>query len=295
MKRNCLVLVFLFVLLLTASAFALTADVSVRINGVAPNGTPQMLVGQDNFLEFWITNSAKIVGMTLGFELQNSGGLPYSLVTYGNIPNSPSNLLQEHGTSNNFLNTFGAGNLYFSQKTGNVLFMGGLAINGITNPLDRFMSAHLASTLAYSIKIRIPAGQPAGTFCVRPVFVAPAGSWKMDASSNVDDITGLPSGACAPTFQGQATVSPTNPGIDWAHAACFARIELAFIPGDASGDAVVDIADAVYLINYMFKGGPAPAALDAGDANCDSMIDIADAVYLINYMFKGGPQPCAGV
>ena len=62
--------------------------------------------------------------------------------------------------------------------------------------------------------------------------------------------------------------------------------------GDANGDAVVDIADAVYLINYMFKGGPAPAPLDAGDANCDSIIDIADAVYLINYMFKGGPAPC---
>ena len=65
-----------------------------------------------------------------------------------------------------------------------------------------------------------------------------------------------------------------------------------YVCGDANGDAVVDIADAVYLINYMFKGGPAPAPLDAGDANCDSVIDIADAVYLINYMFKGGPAPC---
>jgi hypothetical protein len=292
MRRNYLVLVFLLVLLLTTSAFALTADVSVRINGVAPNGTPQMLVGQDNILQFWITNSAKIVGMTLGFELQNSGGLPYSLVTYGNVPNSPSNLLQEHGTSNNFLNTFGAGNLYFAQ-TGNTLFMGGLAINGSTNPQDRFMSAHLASTLAYSIKIRIPAGQPAGTFCVRPVFVAPAGSWKMDASSNVDEITGLPSGACAPTFQGQATVSPTNPGIDWAHAACFARIELAFICGDANGDATVNISDAVSLIAYIFSGGPAPSPLLAGDANCDSTVNISDAVYLIAYIFSGGTAPCA--
>jgi hypothetical protein len=115
----------------------------------------------------------------------------------------------------------------------------------------------------------------------------------MDASANVDDITGLPSGACAPTFQGQATVSPTNPGIDWAHAACFARIELAYICGDANNDATVNISDAVSLIAYIFSGGPAPSPLLAGDANCDGTVNISDAVYLIAYIFSGGSAPCA--
>jgi len=62
--------------------------------------------------------------------------------------------------------------------------------------------------------------------------------------------------------------------------------------GDADGDKVVNIGDAVYLINYIFKGGPAPEPLGSGDANCDTIVNIGDAVYLINYIFKGGPEPC---
>jgi hypothetical protein len=64
--------------------------------------------------------------------------------------------------------------------------------------------------------------------------------------------------------------------------------------GDANADATVDIADAVYLIAYIFSGGSAPSPLLAGDANCDSTVDISDAVYLIGYTLGGGPAPCAG-
>jgi hypothetical protein len=61
--------------------------------------------------------------------------------------------------------------------------------------------------------------------------------------------------------------------------------------GDANGDNTIDIGDAVSLINYIFKSGPAPNPIDAGDANCDGPIDIGDAVHLINYIFKSGPAP----
>lgn len=61
--------------------------------------------------------------------------------------------------------------------------------------------------------------------------------------------------------------------------------------GDATGDATVNIGDAVYLINYIFKGGPAPDPLCVGDAGGDDAVNIGDAVYLINYIFKGGPPP----
>jgi hypothetical protein len=64
--------------------------------------------------------------------------------------------------------------------------------------------------------------------------------------------------------------------------------------GDADGSGSIDISDAVYLVTYIFGGGPAPNPLLAGDSNCDSAVDISDAVYLINYIFGGGPQPCAG-
>ena len=62
--------------------------------------------------------------------------------------------------------------------------------------------------------------------------------------------------------------------------------------GDANGDGQINVGDAVYLINYVFKSGPAPNPIEAGDANCDGDVNVGDAVYLINYIFKGGPEPC---
>ena len=64
--------------------------------------------------------------------------------------------------------------------------------------------------------------------------------------------------------------------------------------GDANGDEAVNLADAVYVINYVFKGGPPPDPLASGDANLDGAVNLADAVYLINYIFKGGQPPCTG-
>ena len=61
--------------------------------------------------------------------------------------------------------------------------------------------------------------------------------------------------------------------------------------GDVNADCNINVSDVVYLINYMFKGGPAPKALSSGDVNCDGKVLVADIVYLINYLFKGGPKP----
>jgi hypothetical protein len=65
-----------------------------------------------------------------------------------------------------------------------------------------------------------------------------------------------------------------------------------YICGDANGDGAIEIADVVYLINYLFIDGPAPVpCLAAGDANCDGVVNITDVVYLINYLFISGPPP----
>ena len=64
-----------------------------------------------------------------------------------------------------------------------------------------------------------------------------------------------------------------------------------FLHGDANGDAVVDVGDVVYLINYLYKSGPPPVLLVAGDTNCDGIVDIGDVVYLINYLYRGGDPP----
>jgi aminopeptidase YwaD len=65
-----------------------------------------------------------------------------------------------------------------------------------------------------------------------------------------------------------------------------------YVAGDANGDGAVNIGDAVYVINYVFRGGPAPDPPVAGDANCDDKINVGDAVYIVNYIFRSGPAPC---
>lgn len=66
-----------------------------------------------------------------------------------------------------------------------------------------------------------------------------------------------------------------------------------FICGDANVDQSVNVGDAVYIINNVFKGGPPPETTVAGDANNDGVCNVGDAVYIINTVFKGGPEPCA--
>jgi hypothetical protein len=61
--------------------------------------------------------------------------------------------------------------------------------------------------------------------------------------------------------------------------------------GDANGDGHITIADVVYLINYLYKGGPPPHPLWTGDANGNCAVEAADPVYLINYLMKHGPTP----
>ncbi len=65
-----------------------------------------------------------------------------------------------------------------------------------------------------------------------------------------------------------------------------------FLCGDCDGNGSVNVSDAVYIVNYVFKGGPAPEPLEAGDVDLGGSVNIGDAVYLVNYIFKGGPTPC---
>lgn len=67
-----------------------------------------------------------------------------------------------------------------------------------------------------------------------------------------------------------------------------------FLPcGDADGNTIISISDAVYLVAYVFAHGPAPDPIDLGDADCSGVVNISDAVYLLSYIFGGGPAPCA--
>ncbi len=66
--------------------------------------------------------------------------------------------------------------------------------------------------------------------------------------------------------------------------------------GDSDASGSIDIDDAVWLIAYVFSGGPTPMPYPtaSGDANCDCAVDIDDIVYLIAYILAAGPPPCSG-
>jgi len=61
--------------------------------------------------------------------------------------------------------------------------------------------------------------------------------------------------------------------------------------GDANGDGNINILDITFLINYLYKGGPAPDPVEIADVNGSGNINLLDITYLIGYLYKGGPGP----
>lgn len=64
--------------------------------------------------------------------------------------------------------------------------------------------------------------------------------------------------------------------------------------GDANSDGIVSVGDVIWLVNYLFKYGPAPVPCWKGDVNADCRVTVSDVVYLVNYLFKNGPAPLRG-
>jgi hypothetical protein len=58
------------------------------------------------------------------------------------------------------------------------------------------------------------------------------------------------------------------------------------ILGDANSDGIVDAADLVYLINYLYRGKWPPSPLSLGDFNQDGEVNVSDVIALLNYLFR---------
>jgi hypothetical protein len=64
-----------------------------------------------------------------------------------------------------------------------------------------------------------------------------------------------------------------------------------YLPGDVVLDGMVDLADVIYLLNFLFRDGPAPLPEWTGDVTSDGEVNISDVIYLLNYLFRSGPPP----
>ena len=72
----------------------------------------------------------------------------------------------------------------------------------------------------------------------------------------------------------------SNPGYFTAAGATFLR-------GDVNGDNLVNITDAIKLINYLANGNAEGINLEAANCNGDSTVNITDAIILINFLQNG--------
>lgn len=116
-------------------------------------------------------------------------------------------------------------------------------------------------------------------------FIAPA--FQTTVSGNSYELSGLDD--LTKYFWRVQGVSECE-DVSWSPTRSFTVCD--FLAGDADGNDLVNITDAVFLISYIFSGGVAPSPLNIGDADCNGLVNITDAVYLISYIFNDGPAPC---
>ncbi len=65
----------------------------------------------------------------------------------------------------------------------------------------------------------------------------------------------------------------------------------AFHRGDANDDDNLDVADALFIFNFLFGGEAPPGCLEAANANSDTGADLSDGVFLLIFLFSGGAPP----
>jgi len=66
-----------------------------------------------------------------------------------------------------------------------------------------------------------------------------------------------------------------------------------FIRGDADGTSSLNLSDAVFTLDHLFRSGPAPPCEDAADADDNGRLDITDAILILDHLFRGGVPPSA--
>ncbi len=64
-----------------------------------------------------------------------------------------------------------------------------------------------------------------------------------------------------------------------------------FLRGDADGNTRIDIADAIFVLQYLFAHGRPPACMDSGDVDDDGTVNIGDAIAILSYLFGNSFHP----
>ncbi|UCD94271.1 MAG: hypothetical protein JSU69_10985 [Candidatus Zixiibacteriota bacterium] len=93
------------------------------------------------------------------------------------------------------------------------------------------------------------------------------------------------------TYYGLMTISSNDPVSTIVDVSVAMEVSPGFVCGDADGSKMINLLDVTYLINYLYKNGPAPDPEEAADADGSGTLNLLDATHLINYLYKNGPDP----
>jgi len=147
---------------------------------------------------------------------------------------------------------------------------------------------------------------PSNDFGTDPLFTSL--NWSDGPHEELDprlnDASPAVGGAMAPytdpfftpvSYKGAFDVYSSNPCDFWIGEWTYLaekKIVPSFNCGDADASGTINILDVTYIINYLYKSGPAPTPwLQTADADGSGLNNILDVTYLINYLYKDGPYP----
>jgi hypothetical protein len=72
------------------------------------------------------------------------------------------------------------------------------------------------------------------------------------------------------------------------------KCEPSFRRADANADSGVDLSDGIYILYYLFAGGPVPPCLDAADTDDSGELDLQDGLGVFTFLYQGGQVPPPG-
>ncbi len=109
---------------------------------------------------------------------------------------------------------------------------------------------------------------------------------------------GFPHNTCAvdncPAVYNPSQADSDSNGIgDACDVGCCVPPTTGNVDGDPNDE--ITISDLLYLVNYFFDGGPAPACLEEAniDGSAGGTLDTGDLIWMVEFIFSGGPLPAA--
>ncbi len=244
----------------------------VGIDVVTDNDTPTLVdtlaVGGFYKMRIWIENEFKIYGMTTGFRIWSDDGALWKYVpqagghgpTYASISVNPQSRMWPIDEVFDMEKRLIVQENRMDMFGADSILIGGVALHkGLPyGPLEHMLSWH------FQVAGPVTSGSVA-TLCLDSAFLPPSAAFVF----------------C--DFGGY-TYRP-----EWSGQVC---LPVKAICGNVNGDLNLNVGDAIYMLNTIFKNGPAMLPIQLCDVNCDDAVNVGDAVYLLNYIFKFGPEPC---